>query len=89
MIQSLSTNLAPCVTASFSAAPRSEIAVLFASTRRMWHSGQIAEIISMLSAAGAVQPAAVPGRLVVLPVSLTCSKHLSATVQAVRPYWVR
>ena len=42
-------NFAPSVTASFSAAPRSLIRSLFASTRMMLQFGQMAEIASRLS----------------------------------------
>src|ERR1700761_2704513 len=86
--QSLSTKFAPSVTASFSAVPRSVIAVLFASTSSRSQLGQIAEIMSRLCASAADQPADVPG-YVVPPVWLTLSKHPLAAVQAASPYWLR
>lgn len=81
-------NLAPSEAASFSAAPRSAIAVLVASTTVMWQFGQIAETTSMLAASVASQFADVGGKVLV-PVWLTCLKHPSATVHGESPYWER
>jgi hypothetical protein len=86
--QSLSMNAAPRAAASFSAVPRSLIAVLFDSTSRMWQDGQAAEIMSRLCASAADQPAAVGG-YVVPPAWFTFLKQPLAVVHAAIPYWLR
>src|SRR5215471_15353229 len=54
--QLLEMNLAPRATAEFSAVYRLVSLALFASTSVMWHSGQIADTMSMSSASSTSQP---------------------------------
>ena len=55
--QLLEMTWAPRATASFSAVPRSPNPLEFASTRRMWQSGQIAETIWVSIEISLAQPA--------------------------------
>ena len=75
-------NLAPRVTASSSAVPRSVMALELASTSSSLQSGQTAEMTSRLSDVAADQPDAGAGRPEVLPAWLTMVRQPLATVQA-------
>jgi hypothetical protein len=59
-----------------------------ASTRRILHSGQIAETMSRSSAISPAQPVSLGGR-VEPPVWFTWVKQPLALVHAGSPYWLR
>ncbi len=54
-------NLAPSLTASFSAAARSAMLGLLPSTSRMWHRGHADETASRSSEVSSAQPESSPG----------------------------
>src|SRR5258708_33053086 len=87
--QLLETYLAPLATAVFSATPRLASDADLASISRMWHLGQIAEIMSRSRDSSFAQPTLAPGSGLACPLPLTMRKQPPDVPQAGRPHSAR